>query len=99
MKRLGGVTIISYLPLLQGVVGILFGGAFAAVGILALANHLPTQELASLDATSASDWALVGAYTIITLLVFAGGVALLSMHTRGWAVAMLLQGYTLALNL
>jgi hypothetical protein len=33
MKRPRGVTIISYLLLLRGMVGILFGGAFAAVGV------------------------------------------------------------------
>ena len=96
MKRPRGVTIISCLLLVQGLIGIL------TVGALALAHWLPTQVLLNFGVTSVIGWAGAGAYVLVALLALLaliGGVALLMMRPWAWTLAMLLEGYALALNL
>lgn len=99
MKRPRGVTIISCLLLVQGLVGILSVGLIATIGALALAHRLPQQALVSLGVTSVIGWAGAGAYVLVALLAFIGGVALLLMRPWAWTLAMLLEGYALALAL
>jgi hypothetical protein len=99
MKRPRGVTIISCLLLTQGLVGILTVGLIATVGALVLAHQLPTQVLLSFGVTSVIGWAEAGAYVLVSLLALIGGVALLLMRLWAWTLAMLLEGYALALNL
>jgi hypothetical protein len=99
MKRPRGVTIISCLLLIQGLAGILTVGLIVTVGALALAHRLPTQVLLNFGVTSVIGWAGVGAYVLVSLLALIGGVALLLMRPWAWTLAMLLEGYALALNL
>src|SRR5271166_3899500 len=97
MKRPRGVTIISCLLLVQGLVGILTVGLIVTVGALALAHRLATELLPSFGATSVVGWAGAGAYVLVALLAIVGGVALLLMRPWAWTLAMLLEGYALAL--
>jgi hypothetical protein len=99
MKRPRGVTIISCLLLIQGLVGILTVGLIVTVGALALARRLPTQALLSFGVTSVIGWAGAGVYLLVALLALIGGVAHLLMRPWAWTLAMLLEGYALALNL
>jgi len=52
MNRPRGVTIISCLLLIQGLLGILTVGLFVTFGALALADQLSTQELLNFGLTS-----------------------------------------------
>ena len=99
MKRPRGVTIISCLLLIQGLVGIVTASLIAAVGALVLAHRLPTQVVLSFGVTSVIGWAGAGAYVLVSLLALIGGVALLLMRLWAWTLAMLLEGYALAINL
>jgi len=72
MKRPRGVTIISCLLLVQGLVGILTVGLIVTVGALALAHRLATELLPSFGATSVVGWAGAGAYVLVALLAWFG---------------------------
>jgi len=99
MKRPRGVTIISCLLLIQGLVGIATASLIATVGALVLAHRLPTQVVLSFGVTSVIGWAGAGVFVLVSLLAFIGGVALLLMRLWAWTLAMLLEGYALAINL
>ena len=74
-------------------------GLIVTVGALALAHRLPAEALISLGVTSVIGWAGAGAYVLVALLALIGGVALLLMRPWAWTLAMLLEGYALALAL
>ena len=99
MKRPRGVTIISCLLLIQGLVGIVTASLIATVGALVLAHRLPTQVVLSFGVTSVIGWAGAGVFVVVSLLAFIGGVALLLLRPWAWTLTMLLEGYALAINL
>ncbi|HEX5440041.1 MAG TPA: hypothetical protein VFW76_04110 [Ktedonobacterales bacterium] len=99
MKRPRGVIIIGCLLLLQGLVLSAFVAVLAATTIPALRHELPPDLVISLDGVSPQSWASVGANAVVAILSLVGGVALLLVRPWAWTLALLVQGYSLAVDL
>ena len=99
MKRPRGVIIIGCLLLLQGLVLSAVVAAFAATIILALRRQLPPDLVVSLEGITPLNWASSSANAVIAILSLVGGVALLLVRPWAWTLALLVQGYSLAVDL
>ncbi len=99
MKRPRGVMIIGCLLLIQGLLlsGIVV--VLAAAIILALNRQLPRELAVSIEGISPLDWASVAANAVVGILSLVGGVALLLVRPWAWTLALLVQGYSLAVDL
>jgi ABC-type multidrug transport system fused ATPase/permease subunit len=60
---------------------------------------LPSDLVISLEGISPLNWASVGANAIVAVLSLIGGVALLLVRPWAWTLALLVQGYSLAVDL
>lgn len=99
MKRPRGVTIIGCLLILQGLTQGVLVGVIVATYISTLFQQAPAWLNLVLANMSVGDWASVVANAIVAILAFAGGAALLVLRPWAWTVALLLQGYSLAIDL
>ena len=99
MKRPRGVIIIGCLLLLQGLVLSAVVAVFAATIFLALRHQLPPDLVISLKGITPLSWASVSANAVVAILSLVGGVALLLVRPWAWTLALLVQGYSLAVDL
>src|SRR5690348_6436627 len=99
MKRPRGVIIIGCLLLLQGLVLSAVVAVFAAAIIMAFTRRLPPDLVISLEDIAPLNWASVGANAVVAVLSLVGGVALLLARPWAWTLALLVQGYSLAVDL
>src|SRR6185312_17461683 len=99
MKRPRGVINIGCLLLLQGLVLSAVVAVLATTIILALTRQLPADFVISLEDITPLSWASVGANAIVAILSLVGGVALLLVRPWAWTLALLVQGYSLAVDL
>lgn len=99
MKRPRGVIIIGCLLIVQGLLLSAVVFVLAATIILAFTHRLPSDLVISLEGISPLNWASVGANAIVAVLSLVGGVALLLVRPWAWTLALLVQGYSLAVDL
>lgn len=99
MKRPRGVIIIGCLLFLQGLVLSALVAVPAATLILALRGQLPSDLVISLEGITPLSWASIGANAVVAILSLVGGVALLLVRPWAWTLALLVQGYSLAVDL
>jgi hypothetical protein len=99
MKRPRGVTIIACLLLAQGVAQGALVSVFIAAFIVTLVQPPPSWLISVFANMSLGNWAGIVASAIVAILALASGVALLLLRSWAWMVAMLLQGYSLAISL
>lgn len=99
MKRPRGVIIIGCLLLLQGLVLSAVVVVLAAAIILALRGQLPPDLGTSLEGITPLSWTSIGANAVVAILSLVGGVALLLVRPWAWTLALLVQGYSLAVDL
>lgn len=99
MKRPRGVIIIGCLLLLQGLVLSAVVAVLVAIIVLALRRQLPPDLVISLEGITPLSWASVSANAVVAILSLVGGVALLLVRPWAWTLALLVQGYSLAVDL
>jgi hypothetical protein len=99
MKRPLGVVIIGCLMFLQGVALTIMVGLLVATINSALTRQLPPGLVITLEGGSPLNWAGVGANAVVALLSLVGGVALFLVRPWAWTLALLVQGYSLAIDL
>ena len=99
MKRPRGVIFIGCLLLLQGLVLSAVVAVFAATIIPALRGQLPPDLVISLEGVTPLSWASASANAVVAILSLVGGVALLLVRPWAWTLALLVQGYSLAVDL
>lgn len=99
MKRPRGVIIIGCLLLLQGLVLSAVVAVFAISVILALRRQVPPDLVISLEGITPLSWASASANAVVAILSLVGGVALLLVRPWAWTLALLVQGYSLAVDL
>jgi len=99
MKRPRGVIIIGCLLIVQGLILSAVVVVLAATIILAFTRQLPSDLVISLKDIAPLNWASVGANAIVAVLSLIGGVALLLVRPWAWTLALLVQGYSLAVDL
>jgi len=99
MKRPHGVIIIGCLLLLQGLVLSAVVAVFAATIIPALRHQVPPDLVISLEGVTPLRWASASANAVVAILSLVGGVALLLVRPWAWTLALLVQGYSLAVDL
>src|SRR5690348_177141 len=99
MKRPRGVIIIGCLLLLQGLALSAVVAVLTTTIILALRGQLPPDLVVSLEGISPLSWTSIGANAVVAILSLVGGVALLLVRPWAWTLALLVQGYSLAVDL
>lgn len=99
MKRPRGVTIIGCLLLAQGLLQGALIGVVVSAYVSTLVQRAPSWLIPVLANMSIGDWASISANAIIAILALVGGGALLLLRPWAWTVAMLLQGYSLTIDL
>lgn len=99
MKRPRGVIIIGCLLLLQGLVLSVVVAVLATAVILTLTRRSTPDLIISIEGVAPLSWAGIGANAVVAILSLVGGVALLLVRPWAWTLALLVQGYSLAVDL
>lgn len=99
MKRPLGVTLMGVLLLVQGL--FLIALALAITNLMISSERASEQQLLVVDIATftVSDWLLAVALGMLGIFIVISGIGVLRLRQWAWLVAMILQGWTLAVVL